>query len=222
VPAVRDIAALRLDAPVTLLAGDNGTGKSTLIETIAEAMGFAPQGGELYRMGELRRPPRPVLDGLLEPVLTHHRPTEGYFLRAESFFNVAAMIDEGDAGKSPDISLYGGVNLHEQSHGQSFLALAENRFAGNSLYVLDEPEAALSATGCLALIAVITAAARAGAQFVIATHSPFLLAIPGARIYELDDRGISECAYDDLDAIRFTRGFLEAPERYLRAALGDA
>jgi predicted ATPase len=113
------------------------------------------------------------------------------------------------------------VKLHEQSHGQSFLALAENRFAGNGLYILDEPEAALSATGCLALIAVIVGAARAGAQFVIATHSPFLLAIPEARIYELDDRGVCEVAYDDLDAIRFTRGFLDAPQRYLRAALGD-
>ena len=221
VPAVQDVERLRLDAPITLLAGDNGTGKSTLIEAIAESMGFAEQGGELSRMGELTRAPRPVLGGTLEPVLTHHRPANGYFLRAESFFNVAAHIDQGDAGTAPDISLYGGVSLHEQSHGQSFLALAEHRFAGNGLYVLDEPEAALSATGCLALIAVIAGAARAGAQFVIATHSPFLLAIPGARIYELDDRGISECAYDDLDAIRFTRGFLDAPERYLRAALGD-
>jgi predicted ATPase len=221
VPAVRDVERLRLDAPVTLLAGDNGTGKSTLVEAIAEAMGFAPEGGELSRLGALPAVPRPVLGETFTPVLTHHRPANGYFLRAESFFNVAALVDEG-GGFAPDISLYGGVKLHEQSHGQSFLALGENRFAGNGLYILDEPEAALSATGCLALIAVIVAAARAGAQFVIATHSPFLLAIPGARIYELDDRGVSECAYDDLDAIRFTRGFLDAPERYLRAALGDA
>jgi len=220
VPAVRDVEALRLDAPVTLLAGDNGTGKSTLVEAVAESMGFAAEGGELSRLGELPAVPRPALHDTLEPQLTHHRPANGYFLRAESFFNVAAFIDQGD-GFAPDLSLYGGVKLHEQSHGQSFLALAEHRFAGDGLYILDEPEAALSATGCLALIAVIVAAARAGAQFIIATHSPFLLAIPDARIYELDDRGITECAYDDLDAIRFTRGFLDAPERYLRATLGD-
>ena len=109
--------------------------------------------------------------------------------------------------------------LHEQSHGQSFLALASNRFAGESMYVLDEPEAALSVSGALALIAVVANAARAGAQFVIATHSPVLLACPGARIYELDERGFAECAYDDLDTVRFTRSFLEAPERFLRAAM---
>jgi predicted ATPase len=111
--------------------------------------------------------------------------------------------------------------LHEQSHGQSFLALASNRFGGEGLYVLDEPEAALSVTGCLALVAVMARAARAGAQFVVATHSPVLLACPGARIYELDGTGVVPCAYDDVDAVRLTRGFLDAPEAYLRAAVED-
>jgi predicted ATPase len=114
------------------------------------------------------------------------------------------------------------VPLHEQSHGQSFLALASNRFGGEGFYVLDEPEAALSATGAIALLAIVVRAAAAGAQFVIATHSPILLACPGARIYELDDAGLRATAYDDLDAVRLTRGFLEAPERYLRAALDEA
>jgi predicted ATPase len=102
-----------------------------------------------------------------------------------------------------------------------FLALAANRFAGDSLYVLDEPEAALSLSGALALLAIVVRAAEAGAQFVIATHSPILLAIPGARIYELDDDGLAPAAYDELDAVRLTRGFLEAPERFIRAALGE-
>ncbi len=128
------------------------------------------------------------------------------------------MVDGGGTF-APDISLYGGVPLHEQSHGQSFLALAANRFGADGLYVLDEPEAALSVAGALALVAIVTRAAGAGAQFVIATHSPVLLACPGARIYELDEDGIAPCAYDDLDTVRLTRGFLEAPERYLRAAL---
>jgi predicted ATPase len=221
VPAVASVEDLKLDTPVTLLAGDNGTGKSTLVEAIAEAVGFAPEGGELERLGELPAVPRAVLGGALEPVLDRwSRPRTGYFLRAESFFNVAQFVDQRGTF-SPDLSLYGDVPLHEQSHGQSFLALAANRFGGESLYILDEPEAALSVTGELALLAVVTRAARAGAQFVIATHSPILLACPGARIYELDERGLAPCEYDDLDAVRLIRGFLDAPERYLRAALGS-
>jgi len=122
---------------------------------------------------------------------------------------------------APDLSLYGDVPLHQQSHGQSFLALASNRFAGESIYVLDEPEAALSPSGALALVAIMAASARAGSQFIVATHSPILLACPGARIYELDESGFAPCAYDDLDGIRLLRGFLDAPERFLRAALED-
>jgi predicted ATPase len=220
VPAVAAYADLALDTPVTLLAGDNGSGKSTLVEAIAEAIGFAAEGGELERSGELPAVPRPVLDDALAPVLSYNKPRTGYFLRAESFFNVARYVDSGDTF-APDLSLYGDVPLHEQSHGQSFLALAGNRFGGEGLYILDEPEAALSVSGALAFLAVVVAAARNGAQFILATHSPILLACPGARIYELDERGISPCAYDDVDAVRLTRGFLEAPERYLRAALGD-
>jgi predicted ATPase len=216
VPAVAAVEALSLDAPVTLLAGDNGSGKSTLVEAIAEAIGFAAQGGELERSGELPAVPRVALGGALAPVLSHHKPRIGYFLRAESFFNVAAYVDSGDI-HAPDLSLYGEVPLHEQSHGQSFLALAANRFGGEGLYVLDEPEAALSVTGCLALLSTMVAAAGEGAQFVIATHSPILLACPGARIYELDQRGLAATGYDDVEAVRLTRGFLESPERYLRA-----
>jgi predicted ATPase len=218
VPAVAAVESMRLDAPVTLLAGDNGTGKSTLVEAIAEAMGFDVSGGELERSGELPAVPRPALGGALEPVLSATKPRIGYSLRAESFFNVAAYVDSGDR-YAPDLSLYGERPLHEQSHGQSFLALAANRFGGDGLYLLDEPEAALSASGALALLAVVVRAARAGGQFVIATHSPILLACPEARLYELDEDGVAERAYDDLDAVRITRSFLEAPERYLRAAL---
>jgi predicted ATPase len=220
VPAMAAIEQLRLDVAVTLLAGENGAGKSTILELVAAAIGFAAEGGELERLGELPAVPRPVLGGALTPVLSAHRPRNGYYLRAESFFNVAAFVDSGDRF-APDISLYGDVPLHRQSHGESFLALAANRFGANGVYLLDEPEAALSVTGALALLAVIVRAARAGAQFIIATHSPILLACPDARIVELDDNGITPRAYDDLDAVRLTRGFLDAPERYLHAALGD-
>ena len=112
--------------------------------------------------------------------------------------------------------------LHAQSHGESFLALAVNRFAGEGLYILDEPEAALSVSGTLALLAIVLRAAGAGAQFVIATHSPILLAVPGASVYELGAAGVVPTAYDDVDAVRLTRGFLDAPERYVRAALDVA
>ncbi len=220
VPAIAAVEQIDLGTPVTLLAGDNGTGKSTIIELFAEAMGFATEGGEFERLGELPAVPRDVLGGALDPKLTRAKPRAGYYLRAESFFNVAQFVDSGGEF-SPDLSIYGDVPLHGQSHGESFLALAANRFGGHGLYLLDEPEAALSVTGALALLAIVARAARDGAQFVIATHSPILLACPGARVYELSDDGVAQTAYDDLEAVRFTRGFLEAPERYLRAALAD-
>lgn len=160
--------------------------------------------------------PRAVLDGALSPILTETKPRNGYFLRAESFFNIAAFIDSGDRF-APDLSLYGDVPLHGQSHGESFLALASNRFGADGFYLLDEPEAALSVTGALALVAVVMRAAASGAQFIIATHSPILLAIPSATIYELDATGINAASYDDLESVRLMRGFLEAPARYLRA-----
>ncbi len=219
-PALEAIDSIRLGQPVTMLAGENGTGKSTILEAVAAAIGFDAQGGELERVGELPAVPRSILKGALAPVLTATKPRNGYYLRAESFFNVAALIDSG-AALSPDISIYGGVRMHEQSHGESFLALAANRFGPEGLYLLDEPEAALSVSGQLALLAVIVRAAREGAQFVVATHSPILLACPSAALYELDEDGVSSPAYDELAAVRLTRGFLEAPERYLRAITSE-
>ena len=216
VPAVAAVEDVRLDRPVTMLAGENGTGKSTILEAVAEAIGFRDEGGELERWGDLPAVPRNVLKGALIPVLSETKPRNGYYLRAESFFNIARLIDS-DAPLSPDVSIYGGVRLHEQSHGESFLALAANRFGRDGLYLLDEPEAALSVSGQLALLAVIARAAGDGAQFIVATHSPILLACPHARVYELVDSGVTAPAYDDLQAVRLTRGFLEAPERYLRA-----
>lgn len=221
VPAFAAVEELRFDRPVTLLAGENGTGKSTILEALAESIGFAAEGGELERLGELPAVPRSVLEGALAPELSATKPRNGYYLRAESFFNVARFIDSEDRF-APDLSIYGDVPLHEQSHGESFLALAVNRFGRESLYLLDEPEAALSVSGELALLAVVARAAREGAQFIIATHSPILLACPDARVYELDDSGIATPDYDDLEAVRLTRGFLAAPERYLRAIDANA
>jgi predicted ATPase len=220
VPSVAALPSLDLGAPITLLAGDNGVGKSTIVEAVAAAIGFAEEGGELERPHRPAALPAPVLEEHLLPITSSTKPRAGYFLRAESFFNVARYVDSEDLF-SPDLSLYGDVPLHEQSHGQSFLALAANRFGGEGIFVLDEPEAALSVSGALALLGIVTQAARRGAQFIIATHSPILLACPGARIYELTDDGVAPCDYDDLDAVRLTRAFLDAPGRFLDAVLRE-
>lgn len=221
VPAVAAVEEVGLDRPVTLLAGENGSGKSTILEAVAEAIGFADEGGELDRLGELPAVPRNVLGGALAPMLSATKPRNGYYLRAESFFNIAKFIDSGDRF-SPDLSIYGDVPMQQQSHGESFLSLAANRFGRDGLYLLDEPEAALSVAGELALLAVIARAVSVGAQFVVATHSPILLACRDARIYELDGTGVATPDYDDLQAVSLTRGFLAAPERYLTALDSDA
>lgn len=145
-------------------------------------------------------------------MLSTTKPRNGYFLRAESFFNIAEFIDSG-ARYAPDLSIYGDVPLHAQSQGESFLALAANRFGAEGIYLLDEPEAALSVTGALALVAIVRRAAASGAQFVIATHSPVLLATPKAQIHELGENGVDTPEYDDLEAVRQMRGLRAAPDR---------
>jgi predicted ATPase len=215
-PAVGDVDSLRFDSPVTFLVGENGSGKSTLIEAIARVLKFDMQGGATDDDPFDRQLDRNPLAAKLEPTLGPCKPRSGFFLRAESFFNVAARIDAKDLA-----SVYGGRGLHAQSHGESFLALAANRFGRDGLYVLDEPEAALSVTSALAFLAVMARASGSGSQFIVATHSPILLALPGARIYELSDRGIEQVAWDECDSTRLTKSFLENPERFLREALRE-
>jgi predicted ATPase len=214
-PVVDQVQHLDFGAPVTLLAGENGAGKSTIIEAIADAMGFLEQGGELERSGGSAGQPRAALGGALRPILSHAKPRLGYFLRAESFFNVASFIGSENP-HAPDLSLYGDTPLHQQSHGQSFLALAANRFGGEGLFVLDEPEAALSPPSVLALLSIIARAVRQGAQFIIATHSPIILAFPGATILSFDGGKIEKTAYNNLDHVQVTKSFLDDPEQYLK------
>jgi predicted ATPase len=216
IPAVRELPAMRFDAPVTFLVGENGSGKSTVIEALARVLKFDLQGGTTGTELGPRTLARDPLAAVLAPELGPSKPRDAFFLRAESFFNVAARIDREDL-----FSVYGGQPLHAQSHGESFLALAANRFGRDGLYVLDEPEAALSVTSALAFLAVLARAAEAGSQFIIATHSPILLALPGARIYELSQHGVAEVEWDECDATRLTKSFLESPERFLREALRE-
>ena len=221
-PPVRYLMAgntLDFDAPVTFLIGENGTGKSTLLEGIAVACGFNPEGGS-RNFTFSTRATHSELGEYLTPARRRY-PRDGFFLRAESFYNVATNIDEMDETTPGPrlIDRYGGVSLHRQSHGESFLALVEHRFGGEGLYLLGEPEAALSPSRLLTLIALMDHLVKADSQFVIATHSPILMAFPGARLYQLGEDGIHPVAYRETEHYQLTRRFLEDPERMLRYLL---
>ncbi|HET8569999.1 MAG TPA: AAA family ATPase [Candidatus Limnocylindria bacterium] len=216
IPAIRALGELPLDPHVTLFAGENGTGKSTLVEAIAVVAGFNPEGGSRHATVSTRRS-ESVLHRHLRLVRGSRRPRDGYFLRAESFFNVATYLEGLDGGLAP----YGGRSLHERSHGESFVTLITTRFGPESLFVLDEPEAALSLRGVLALIRRMHDLAHQGSQFVVSTHSPILLAYPGATIYVLSEEGITRTPYEATDVVRLTRAFLGDPDAFLRHLLDD-
>jgi len=220
-PAVRNVRSLPLDPRMTIFVGENGSGKSTLVEGIGVAAGFNPEGGSVnFRFRTQRR--EPELAQHIRLIRNPVRPSGGFFLRAESFFNVATEIerlDEDPEGGPPIGPAYGPRPLHEVSHGESFLALALHRFRPRGLYVLDEPEAAMSPTGCLALLRRFADLARAGCQFILATHSPILMAFPGALLYELTGEGPRKTRWDDLEHVRVMREFLNAPELVLEELL---
>jgi predicted ATPase len=216
IPAIRALDELALDPHVTLLCGENGSGKSTLIEAIAVAARFNPEGGSRH-MTISTRPSHSELHRHLRLVRGTRRIRNGYFLRAESFFNVATAVDENlDALRS-----HGGASLHERSHGESFIALITNRFGPNGLYILDEPEAALSLRGTLALMRRMHDLVAEGSQFIVSTHSPVLLGYPGAKIYVLSEDGIAERRYEDTDVVTLTRSFLEDRDAFLRHLFED-
>jgi predicted ATPase len=215
-PAIRNLDVLPLHRAVTLLVGENGSGKSTLLEAIAVAAGFNAEGGtKNFRFGT--RSSHSPLYEYLRLVKGVRRPKDGFFLRAESFFNVATEIErlDSEGGGPPVIDSYGGRSLHEQSHGESFMALMMHRFGGNGLYLLDEPEAALSPQRQLSALARIHDLVKANSQFIIATHSPILLAYPDAYIYSCSSEGIELTDYTDTEHYRVTRDFLANPKRML-------
>lgn len=220
-PAVRELETLDLHAKVTFFVGENGSGKSTLLEAIAVSVGFNPEGGtKNFRFGT--RASHSNLHEHLRVAKGIRRPRDGFFLRAESFFNVATEIENLDAAPSfgpPVIGSYGGHSLHEQSHGESFLALVTNRFGGKGLYLLDEPEAALSPQRQLAVLSRIHDLVCDESQFIIATHSPILMAYPDAWIYAFGRDGIRRVAYEDTEHYQVTRDFLANPKRMLDVLL---
>ena len=194
IPAVAKLETLALHPQVTFLVGENGCGKSTLIEAIAVAVGFNAEGGS-RNFHFSTRPTESELHAALRIVRGARRPRTGFFLRAESFFNVASAVDDLGVQDS-----YGGKSLHERSHGEAFLALVNERFGPDGLYIMDEPEAALSPQRQLALLAAFERLVRQDrSQLLVATHSPILLAYPNARIYLLDDDGVRQVEYEQTE-----------------------
>jgi predicted ATPase len=221
--AVRHLERLQLHPSVTFIVGENGAGKSTLLEAIAVACGFNAEGGSRSFQFDTRASHSVLHDYLL---LSRgvRRPRHGYFLRAESFFNVATQIEKLDEGfdNIPRIAdAYGKRALHEQSHGEAFLALLMQRFGGNGLYFLDEPEAALSPNRQMAVLARIHELIGQGSQFIIATHSPIIMAYPKARIYHLAEDGIDVVDYTQTEHYVVTKSFLNNYEKMLEVLLAE-
>jgi len=217
IPALRNLGSLELHPRVSFFVGENGSGKSTLLEAIAQAAGFGEQGGG-KNFNLATREYWSELGRTLEIARSFRREKDGFFLRAESFYNVATQIEE--LGVS--LKYYGGRSPHEQSHGEAFLALAANRFAGEGLYLLDEPEAALSPARQLAFLRILHLhAQRLGSQFLIATHSPLILAYPDATLYEFTGDGVQPVEYERTEHFQLTRDFLNSREHYFRHLFSD-
>lgn len=220
---LREIPALQFREPlcfrknVTFFVGENGTGKSTLLEGIAVAYGFNPEGGtrnynfstydshsELFHAMKLSKGVR--------------RPAGSYFLRAESFYNVASKAEDYRDGERPDVyyAKYGGKSFHQQSHGESFLALIQGSFVENGIYILDEPEAALSPQRQLTLLLEIDRLSKAGAQFLIASHSPILLGLPEADILTFDEGVPHPCSYEETESYQVMEIFINNRTYFLQ------
>ena len=208
-PVVRTLDFIDLHPKVTFLVGENGSGKSTLLEAIAIALRFNPEGGSAnFNFGT--RDSHSELHEYLRIAKGYRRQRNGYFLRAESWFNVATQIDELGVAE-----FYGGRSLHEQSHGESFMALLKNRFKPDGLYLLDEPEAALSPARQIEALSRFHELVLQDSQFVIATHSPILMAYPDALILHCGPAGIHPIRYEDTEHFRITRDFLNHRERVM-------
>jgi predicted ATPase len=217
IPAIRDLEKVRFHENVTFLVGENGSGKSTILEALAIGLGLGAEGGTRNTQFQTSDTVSPLHE-VLRLIRGVPKPKDAYFLRAESFYNVATYMD--GVGY---LDSYGGKSLHRQSHGESFMAVLLNKLKGNGIYILDEPEAALSPSRLLAALCAIHDLVNDSSQFIIATHSPILLAYPHARIVQLDGFGVREVALGDTEHFTVTRDFLNNHEARLRDLLdGDA
>jgi len=223
VKSLQAMERLDITKRVTFLVGENGIGKSTLIEAIAVHQGFNPEGGTI-NFAFSTEDSHSVLHRYLRIQKGTGMRKDGFFLRAESFYNVASNIDQMDRIPAPGprvIESYGGISLHKQSHGESFMALVKNRFQGNGLYILDEPEAALSPSRLLELMCHIHALEKQNSQFIISTHSPILMAYPNAQILYLTQEGIRSVSYRETEHYQVTKQFINAPEQMCKYLFSD-
>ncbi|WP_235941747.1 AAA family ATPase [Paenibacillus puerhi] len=220
---LRNFSSLPLHPKVTYLIGENGSGKSTLLEAIAIAWGFNPEGGTL-NFTFSTQDSHSELHRYIRLVRGINRPRDGFFFRAETYYNLATNIDEMDKepGGARIIDSYGGKSLHAQSHGESFFAAFVHRFSGNGLYILDEPEAALSPFKQMSMLARIHALVNKNSQFIISTHSPILMSYPDAAHFELSPEGLQPKSLEDTDHYIFTKQFINNRERMLRHLLEDS
>jgi predicted ATPase len=229
-PAVTQLCnGVELHPKVTYLIGENGSGKSTVLAAIAMAAGMSPEGGssnfafplegkeaEAYAFS--RRNSHTTLADSVQLIRGARRPKTDFFLRAESLFLAATYLEQLDRNA---LDAYGGKSLHEQSHGEGFLAIMVHRFGPDGFYLLDEPEAALSTQNCLSCLRRIHELVADGSQFVISTHSPIILAYPDAAIYRCTETGLEPVDYEDAEPVRLTQSFLAARERFLDQLMQD-
>ncbi len=214
-PVVKYLDTLQFHPDVTFLIGENGTGKSTLLEAIAQLLGFNPEGGTRNSLFSTRDTHSNLYD-YLKAGRSFKAPKDGYFLRAESFYNLASYMDDVDY-----LGGYGGKSLHAQSHGESFLTVLTQKMRGNGLYILDEPEAALSPSRQLSALTAIHKLVKTDSQFIIATHSPILMAYPNAKILLLTESGIRQVDYEETDHYQIARDFLNHREQMLNVLLEE-
>lgn len=221
IPSLKNFQGIKIDKPVTFFVGENGSGKSTLLEAIAIALGLNPEGGS-KNFNFATKETHSELGKLLEIARGSRREEDGFFLRAESFYNLATEVEElNGSGFSSLYDSYGGKSLHDQSHGESFRSLILNRFRPRGIYLLDEPEAALSPTSQMSLLCIIDELVKKDTQFIIASHSPIILAYPNADIYEFSEAGIEKKSYKETESYSVTKAFLDDPERMMNFLFDD-
>jgi predicted ATPase len=222
-PVIKNLLSLEFHPKVTFIVGENGSGKSTILEAIATAYGFNPEGGTI-NFNFTSMDTHSELYNYIRLVKGVRKPKDGFFLRAEGFYNLATNIEELDKENSLPlpriIESYGGDSLHKQSHGESFFSLFMNRFGGNGLYILDEPEAALSPTRQMTMISRMHELVKQNSQFIIATHSPIIMAYPDSIIYELKGK-IEVARYEETEHYQIMKSFINNKNKMLDILINE-
>jgi predicted ATPase len=214
--AIRNLKSLSFHPKVTFIIGENGSGKSTILESIAVAYGFNAEGGT-KNFNFTSRATHSNLNNYIKVVKGTKRPRTGFFFRAESLYNFASNVDDldGEEFSGPSIIIsYGGRSLHKQSHGESFFAVFLYKFTGKGIYILDEPEAALSPSRQMSMLTRMHDLVKEGSQFIIATHSPIIMAYPQAVIYQIKE-GFEQIGYEETEHYQVTRSFLNNTQKML-------